>query len=178
MTFPLPVDAYPPPSSAGLVATLGDRVAFEPFNAVATGVFALAVVHTFAAAKFTERAHHVQRAHEARARAAGVAPTPHVWAELLHFFGEVEVVFGLWAVVLLAAASVYHGWDAATSYVDEGVNYREPLFVGDHGLGIHAAGGAVCGECAAPGGQSRRRNARSLVALDRERRSAAGIVHH
>lgn len=129
MTFPLPVDAYPPPSSAGLVATLGNRVAFEPFNAVATGVFALAVVHTFAAAKFTERAHHVQRAHEARARAAGVAPTPHVWAELLHFFGEVEVVFGLWAVVLLAAASVYHGWDAATSYVDEGVNYREPLFV-------------------------------------------------
>jgi hypothetical protein len=129
MTFPLPLDSYPSPSARGLLATLGDRVALEPFNVVATGIFGLAVVHTFAAAKFTERAHRIQQAHDARARAAGTAPTPHVGAELLHFLGEVEVVFGLWAVVLLAAIAAFHGWDAATRYVDEGVNYTEPLFV-------------------------------------------------
>lgn len=129
MTFPLPLEAYPPPSAEGLLATLGDRLALEPFNAVATGIFGLAVIHTFAAAKFIERAHLVQRAHEARAREAGTAPTPHVWAELLHFLGEVEVVFGLWVVALLVVIAAFHGWDAATHYVDEGVNYTEALFV-------------------------------------------------
>lgn len=129
MTFPLPLDAYPPPSTAGLVATLGDRLAVAPFNAVVTGIFAVAVLHTFAAARFTEQAHRLEAAHAARARAHGLAPTPSVRAELLHFLGEVEVVFGLWAVVLLAAIAAAHGWDAATHYVDAEVSYTEPLFV-------------------------------------------------
>ena len=40
--FPTPLDAYPPLSSFGLLATLRDRVAIDPFNAVATVVFFLA----------------------------------------------------------------------------------------------------------------------------------------
>jgi hypothetical protein len=50
-------------------------------------------------------------------------------AELLHFLGEVEVVFGLWAIVLLAAISAVRGWETATHYVNDTVNYTEPLFV-------------------------------------------------
>jgi hypothetical protein len=52
-----------------------------------------------------------------------------VRAELLHFLGEVEVVFGLWVVVLIAAIALEHGWAAATHYINDGVNYTEPLFV-------------------------------------------------
>ena len=38
-----------------------------------------------------------------RARAEGRPPLPSVAAEVMHFLGEVEVVFGLWAVVLMIA---------------------------------------------------------------------------
>jgi hypothetical protein len=50
-------------------------------------------------------------------------------AELLHFLGEVEVVFGLWAVVLMVAITAYEGWATATHYLNGTVNYTEPLFV-------------------------------------------------
>src|SRR6185503_14303460 len=46
-----------------------------------------------------------------------------------HFLGEVEVVFGLWAVVLIAAIAARFGWSTATHYVNDTVTYTEPLFV-------------------------------------------------
>jgi len=127
-SFPVPLDAYPP-AKAGLLATLADRVAVNPFNAVATGIFVIAILHTFTAARFTALAHRVQRRDGARARAQGREPVPSVRAEVLHLLGEVEVVFGVWALVLLIALSAYNGWHTATYYLDESVNYTEPLFV-------------------------------------------------
>ena len=50
--FPTPLDAYPSPSADGLLATLSARVTTDPFNAVATAIFLLAIVHTFVAPKF------------------------------------------------------------------------------------------------------------------------------
>jgi hypothetical protein len=94
------------------------------FNAVATGIFALAILHTFLAARFAAAAHRLERAHAD----AGYV-TPSVRAETLRFLGEVEVVFGLWAVPLLAALALSRGWDAATHYLNDKVNYTEPLFV-------------------------------------------------
>jgi hypothetical protein len=127
--FPIPVTAYPPPSPYGLAATLSERVTIDPFNAVATGIFCLAILHTFAAARFTALARRVQHRHDERNAAAGRRLTPNLAAEFLHFLGEVEVVFGLWAVVLLAAIASYAGWDNARHYLNESVNYTEPLFV-------------------------------------------------
>ena len=49
--------------------------------------------------------------------------------ELLHFFGEVEVTFGLWAVVLAIALVAAKGWETTTHYLNDKVNYTEPLFV-------------------------------------------------
>jgi hypothetical protein len=43
--------------------------------------------------------------------------------------GEVEVVFGLWAIVLLVALTTYEGWGTARHYLNDTVNYTEPLFV-------------------------------------------------
>ncbi len=127
--FPLPLSAYGPASAEGLLATLADRVAQNPFNAVATVIFVLAVLHTFVAARFAALAHHVQHQADARAKARGARPVPSVLAEMLHFLGEVEVVFGLWAVVLLAAIIGSFGWGVATHYLNDTVNYTEPLFV-------------------------------------------------
>jgi hypothetical protein len=127
--FPTPLSAYPPASPDGLFATLADRIALDPFNAVATGIFVLAILHTFMAATFTAWAHRVQESTAARARAQGRPVIPSVGAELLHFMGEVEVVFGLWAVVLLIAMVAFKGWDAATHYLDGTVNYTEAMFV-------------------------------------------------
>ena len=127
--IPRALESYPSAADQTLAADLAMRIQLEPFNALATGVFVLAIVHTFAAARFTALAQRVQHRHDEEARAHGRAPAPSVRAETLHFLGEVEVVFGLWAVVLLAVTAAYAGWDAATHYVNGTVNYTEPLFV-------------------------------------------------
>lgn len=127
--FPTPLDAYPVPADGGLLALLAQRVALEPFNAAATAVFVLAIVHTFAVKRFLVWAHRLQEAHDARERDAGRPPSPHVGAELLHFVGEIEAVFGLWAVVLGLVITYFHGWTTAKYYLSHTVNYTEPLFV-------------------------------------------------
>jgi len=127
--FPRALTSYPATSGQSLLETLVARVGAEPFNAIATGIFLLAIVHTFAAARFTDLAHRLQHRHDEEVRAAGMVPRPRILAELLHFFGEVEVVFGLWAVVLLVALTSYAGWHTATHYINDLVNYTEPLFV-------------------------------------------------
>jgi len=127
--YPPQLSAYPVPSPDGLLATLLDRVQQVPFNAVATSIFFLAILHTFLAARFSVLAHDVQHRHDARLRAAGHPTRPSVAAELLHFLGEVEVVFGLWAVVLGAAIAIAYGWATVVHYLDTTVNYTEPLFV-------------------------------------------------
>jgi hypothetical protein len=126
--FPLPLSAYPP-AQESIVATLADRVAMDPFNAVATGIFFLAILHTFAATRFAGWAHRVQHRHDERLQASGRPPTPSIAAEMLHFLGEVEVVFGLWAIVLLITITLGLDWTTAKYYVNNTVVYNEPLFV-------------------------------------------------
>ena len=127
--IPRPLETYPSAADQSLAAELSARIQLEPFNALATGVFLVAVLHTFAAARFAALAHRIQHRHDARAQSDGRPRSPSSIAELLHFFGEVEVVFGLWAVVLLGATTMYAGWESAKHYFNDTVNYTEPLFV-------------------------------------------------
>src|SRR5688572_4635565 len=127
--FPLPLSAYTNPPGGSLIDILWARVQAEPFNAVATVIFLLAVCHTFVAARFIEAAHRRQAAADAAAAAAGRPPVPSVRAELLHFLGEVEVVFGIWIVPLMIAIVMARGWETAVHYLNGGVNFTEPLFV-------------------------------------------------
>jgi len=76
-----------------------------------TALFALAVLHTFST-KYFDHLSHTRPAH------AGV----------FHLLGEVEIVFGFWAMVLFAAYVGSQGKPAALHYVD-GLNFTEPLFV-------------------------------------------------
>jgi len=99
----------------GLAAVLSAQIQADPFKLVATSIFALAILHTFAASWI--------------AGLARRAPHASVKAELLHLAGEVEVVFGVWAVVLLVAMTASKGWHAATHYINDTITYTEPLFV-------------------------------------------------
>ena len=127
--IPRALESYPSAADQTLAADLAMRVQIEPFNAVATAVFAVAILHTFAAARFARLAHQVQHRHDQRAQTQSGRSSPSLIAEALHFLGEVEVVFGLWAVVLVVAITTYAGWEPARHYVSETVNYTEPLFV-------------------------------------------------
>jgi hypothetical protein len=98
-----------------LAAVLRDRLAEDPFNGVATLIFALAICHTFAAARIAAMA---QR-----------APHASMASEVLHFLGEVEVIFGLWAVPLLVAFAAMRGWHATTEYFNGTIAYTEAMFV-------------------------------------------------
>jgi hypothetical protein len=127
--FPTPLASYPPASPDGLLATLSDRVAADPFNLIATTIFLLAIVHTFAAAWFAGLAHRIQHRADDRARERGRPPLPSVLAEVMHFLGAsgsgVRTVGGGAGDVLTANK----GWFTASHYLNDTVNYTEPLFV-------------------------------------------------
>ena len=78
---------------------------------IAAALFGVAVLHTFAARQF-ERLAERYPAHEG----------------LLHLLGEVEVVFGFWAIVLVLTMALTAGGSTALAYA-ESRNYGEPLFV-------------------------------------------------
>jgi hypothetical protein len=78
---------------------------------IAATLFALALIHTFAAKQLERLSHRYPR-----------------HAGLFHLLGEVEVVFGFWAIVLVLAMAFVGGGDSALQYA-ESRNYTEPLFV-------------------------------------------------
>ncbi|MEI8089502.1 MAG: putative Na+/H+ antiporter [Opitutaceae bacterium] len=110
----------------------------EPFNLVATLIFLLAITHTFLTGKIQHWAHVVQERH-ARTRRDRTpqlemnedSPPYEVsfMGQALHFFGEIEAVFGLWALVLAGALVGFKGSDTAIHYIAHQVNYTEAMFV-------------------------------------------------
>ena len=78
---------------------------------IGAALFALAVLHTFSTKFFEHLAHQ-------NPRHAGI------W----HLLGEVEVVFGFWAMVLMLFMFGISGKQEATAYLDSR-NFTEPMFV-------------------------------------------------
>lgn len=74
-------------------------------------LFALAVLHTFSTRYFEHLAH---------------TKTAH--AGLWHLLGEVETVFGFWALLLLVFMALAQGWGATSDYLDSR-RFVEPMFV-------------------------------------------------
>ena len=176
--FPRPLDSYPAPG-ASILATLATRAELEPFNLVATGIFVLAIVHTFAAARFTAARARVQHAATTRPRPRACRRRRASRAELLHFLGEVEVVFGLWAVVLLAAIALDAAGRRPSTTSTTRVNYTEPLFV----VVIMALAStrpivAFAEAALRRVARARRRHAGGVVGRDPDDRPAARLVHH
>jgi hypothetical protein len=127
-SFPRPLESYE--EVGGIWPTLKNRVSEEPFNLAATLIFLLAIVHTFLTSKFLAVSHRLAHKHDERIkRGEKNRDSVHHGAELLHFLGEVEVVFGLWAVALMMAIVAFFDWATAIHYVGETVNFTEPAFV-------------------------------------------------
>ena len=82
-----------------------------PIEIVATTLFAVAVIHTFST-KYFQRLADRQPTHSG------------IW----HLLGEVEVVFGFWAMVFVLTMMATVGMSGANAYVDSR-NFTEPMFV-------------------------------------------------
>jgi hypothetical protein len=134
-TFPPALTSYAAPPGASMWEVLKDRVQADPFNLVATVIFFLAIVHTFLAPVFLRWSHRLQQSHQQglvenkKAPRAGARQEVNFLAELFHFLGEVEAIFGIWVVPLLIAIAINKGWPVARDYLSHGVNFTEPLFV-------------------------------------------------
>ena len=129
MEFPRNLQSYDD-AGQSVLARLQGRIAAEPFNLIATIIFLLAIVHTFLSSKFREISHRLEAAH-ARKIADGTASPRSIAhrARGLHFMGEIEVVFGLWAIPLLMSVLLFFDWSTVIHYVTHDVNYTEPMFV-------------------------------------------------
>ena len=146
--FPMPLSEYHDEGEKDLWAKLVGRIKKNPINLAATIIFILAILHTFVASSFASWAHRLDEEHAARSKGKhvdieepdayghthGHAGTP--FSRLLHFFGEVEVIFGLWVLPLMVVILVFQtfqrgvllGYQDAIDYVAYRT-YTEPMFV-------------------------------------------------
>ena len=141
--FPIPTSELPlehnEDKSINLGATLAARVKADPFNLVATLIFLFAIVHTFLAGWFNKMAHKAEVEHHARIQKLGLTgeAKPHEDAEddvcfkasILHFFGEVEAIFGIWVIALASAAIGFYSWGDFKLYLGYDRAFIEPAFV-------------------------------------------------
>ncbi len=128
--FPRSLDSYGDADLKGVGAILKNRIQQAPFNLVATLIFILAILHTFSASKFLAIAHKWEHEHEEKIKAGQIKPYEiHLGARLFHFFGEVEVIFGLWAVALAIAIIGFYDWHTLVYYVSNKVNFSEAMFI-------------------------------------------------
>ncbi len=129
-TFPRSVESYNDTDAVSIWSILKNRVKQEPFNLVATLIFFLAIVHTFMTGRFMAIAHKWEHAHAEKIKSgAAHRDSVHHGAELFHFLGEVEAVFGIWAIALCMAIIGLYDWKTMVNYISYKVNYTEPLFV-------------------------------------------------
>jgi hypothetical protein len=115
------------PAQPDLWTELVAAMAADRFLPAGTLVFCAAVAHAFLCPAIARRAQRTE-------------PRGGIKAAAWHLLGEVEVVFGLWAIVLFALMVVWpgKGWAFASRYVETGEyaaaldgpsKFVEPLFV-------------------------------------------------
>jgi hypothetical protein len=116
------------PAQPDLWSELAAAMSADRFLLAGTLVFFAAVAHAFLCPSITRAAHTAEKQ-------GGLKGT------VLHLLGEVEVVFGLWAIVLFGVMVCWpgKGWAFATRYVETGEyvattadgpsKFVEPLFV-------------------------------------------------
>lgn len=138
--FLLKAQDFPAREAALGIEGIWQKIQFRaheaPFLVVATLIFVLAIVHTFLAVPINKAAHRAQHAHNARVKREGLGDglpqeirMVSFKGTVLHFLGEVEAVFGIWAVVLLATMTGFYGLGSMKSYITHHVNFTEPMFV-------------------------------------------------
>ncbi len=128
--FPLPLDRYNDSNMTGVLKILLHRIGQNPFNLLATLIFLCAIIHTFLTSKFLAIAHKLEAEHEKKIRRGKARKNSvNVWAGVFDFLGEVEAVFGIWAIALAMAIVLFYDWGTMVNYLSHGVNFTEAMFV-------------------------------------------------
>jgi len=128
--FPSSLASYDDSHLESIPKILLHRIRTEPLNLIATIIFFCAIMHTFLAGKISDIRRRRQHCHAEKIRnGEAVEGSVDMAAELLHFLGEVEVVFGIWLVPLMLTIILFHGWSPAVHYIHDGVNLTEAAFI-------------------------------------------------
>ena len=128
--FPRSLESYNDSETKSIAAILRNRIKQEPFNLVATLIFFCAIIHTFLTSKFTAISHKWEHEHEEKKKQGQVdRHSVHHGAELFHFLGEVEAVFGIWVIALAGAIFAFYDWNTVVNYISYRVNFTEAMFV-------------------------------------------------
>lgn len=130
--LPFALDTYSDPTGGSLWEILIARASAHPFNVIALVIFFLAICHTLLTSRFTAFGHYLERKRIREVEASGRVYVKErdmaFRSEICLFLGEVEVVFGLWAIALTGVIVWFFSWETAVDYLNSR-NYREPLFV-------------------------------------------------
>jgi hypothetical protein len=128
--FPRSLDSYQDSDIKSIAAILKNRISQEPFNLFATLIFLCAIVHTFLTSRFLAIAHKWEKEHKQKIQ-QGLARkySVHIGAGIFEFLGEVEVVFGLWAIALGVTVVFFRDWHTLVGYLSHRVDFTEALFV-------------------------------------------------
>lgn len=127
--FPRPENSYEDSAYDSIPQILKHRIIAEPFNLIALLVFICAIVHTLMSSYFIKKAHMKEAYYKELIKHELVDKNSHsISAGVYHLLGEVEVVFGIWAVVLALFISIFYSWDTFVGFID-GLHYTEPLFI-------------------------------------------------
>jgi len=138
-SFPPSLESFQSKEQPGLSVgeQIAARAADSPFSVWATLIFILAILHSFAANSIKDFAHHKEQAFIAALEKQGwkaeypeqQAPVPF-GIRLLHYLGEVEIIFALWVLPLLLVSGIYYSFSDFKHYLLQGCNgFTEPLFV-------------------------------------------------
>ena len=127
-------EGFRDPEGASIVEILSHRISANPFNLVVSLIFLIAILHTFMANKLTAKAHQIHEEHDERMKAAGASEEEikhdvPFKAELFHFLGEVEVVFGMWVIAVLFVTIGFFDWTTFKNYMVYDRVFIEPMFV-------------------------------------------------
>jgi len=123
-TFPKPLEEYHDEQIPGVFNKLAHRMQADPFNPVGSLIFLAAIIHTFLAARFMQVAHRLEYQLHALEK-EGATPDERAYrerdrlrfrAQLFHFLGEVEAVFGIWLIPLALVIVAMKGWKTLTGY--------------------------------------------------------------
>ncbi|MEM8628937.1 MAG: putative Na+/H+ antiporter [Chlamydiota bacterium] len=99
------------------------------FHTATLLIFVLAIFHTFMAGKISKFAQLFEdKTVMKQETSADCTKVFSFWGEVLYFFGEVEIIFGLWVIPLFLCIVGFYSWDVAVEYINTR-DYTEPLFV-------------------------------------------------
>ncbi len=144
-SLPYSLSMYKDFNAGSLQEIIWSRVQEHPFNWVATILFFCAVIHTFFASYFIRLAHRLESKYGSQSNIPAAAEKTdedlkvfytkkgkevfYFWIHILHFLGEIEIIFALWLLPLIGTMLYFFNWATVAAYFDHSVNYTESIFV-------------------------------------------------